>query len=154
MAEPEFAFNTHNGLRLHFASAGPPEGQPVILLHGFPEYWYAWRHQIPALAAAGYRVIAPDQRGYNLSDKPQSVTDYGIEKLAADILSLADHLELQTFHLVGHDWGAAVAWQLAINHPERLRTLSILNVPHPAVMSRHLRSDIRQIFKSWYIFFF
>ena len=153
MAGPQSAFATLNGLRFHYVTQGPEDGPPVVLLHGFPEFWAGWWHQIPALAEAGYRVIAPDQRGYNLSAKPPAIADYDLDHLTADVLALAVHLDIETFHLVGHDWGAAVAWWLAGHHPERLRTLSILNVPHPAVMSRHLRSDLRQLFKSWYIFF-
>ena len=153
MAGPQSAFASLNGLRFHYVTDGPEDAPPVILLHGFPEFWAGWRHQIPALAAAGYRVIAPDQRGYNLSAKPLAIADYDLDHLAADVLALAVHLDIETFHLVVHDWGAAVAWWLAGHHPERLRTLSILNVPHPAVMSRHLRNDLRQVFKSWYIFF-
>ena len=142
------------GLRMHYVESGPEDGTPVILLHGFPEFWYGWRHQIPALSAAGYRVIAPDQRGYNLSDKPSKAADYDLDILAGDINALTDELGMERFHLVGHDWGAAVAWWLALRFPECLRTLSILNVPHPWVISRHLRRDPCQLFRSWYIFFF
>lgn len=143
-----------DSLRMHFVTAGPDDGPPVLLLHGFPEFWYGWRHQLPALADAGFLAMAPDQRGYDLSDKPKKVADYDLDILAADILALADMLGMERFHLVGHDWGAAVAWWLASQHPERVRTLSILNVPHPAVMGRHLRRDLRQVLRSWYMFFF
>lgn len=147
-----------NGLRLHVAEAGPPDGTPVLLLHGFPEMWYGWRHQMPALADAGYRVIAPDQRGYHRSDKPPSVAAYDLDVLAADITALAEQVTRDTphdrVHLVGHDWGAVVAWHVAATAPERLRTLSILNVPHPAVFIDTLTSDLDQLSRSWYIFFF
>jgi len=142
-----------NGIRLHMIMAGPKDGQPVILLHGFPEFWYGWRKQIPALAEAGYRIIVPDQRGYNLSDKPKGVKAYTLDKLVADILGLIDALGYEKVNLVGHDWGAMVAWAFAIWHPERLHKLSILNVPHPAVMLNFLRrGDPEQLRRSWYIF--
>jgi pimeloyl-ACP methyl ester carboxylesterase len=143
-----------NGVRLHCVQAGPPEGELVILLHGFPEFWYGWRNQIEPLAQAGYRVLAPDQRGYNLSDKPQAVSAYRIEILAADVVGLIQALGRERALLVGHDWGAAVAWHTAIHYPQAIAKLGILNVPHPAVMVRTLRSNFRQIMKSWYIFFF
>ena len=147
-------FAALEGVRLHYVSAGPQDGSPVLLLHGFPEFWYGWRHQIPALAAAGYRVIAPDQRGYNLSDRLGDWRAYDMELLAGDMLQLMQHLGYEKVHLVGHDWGAQVAWWLAIFHPERFHDLTILNVPHPFVMSRNLRKNRRQLLKSWYIFFF
>lgn len=142
------------GLDLHLAEAGPPGGQPVLLLHGFPEHWADWRHQIPALAAAGYRVLAPDQRGYNTSDKPKSVASYRMERLTADIPDLLDQLQINRVHLVGHDWGAAVAWWVGLSYPERVDRLCILNGPHPAALSRVLRHHWRQWFRSWYIGFF
>jgi pimeloyl-ACP methyl ester carboxylesterase len=143
-----------NGLCLHVAQCGPEAGPLVVLLHGFPEGWYAWRHQIGALAAAGFRVWAPDQRGYNLSDKPRRVRDYRIDELAADVLGLLDAAGAQTAAIVGHDWGAAVAWHLAAHHPERISRVAILNVPHPRVLARALRRNPRQLAKSWYVFFF
>jgi pimeloyl-ACP methyl ester carboxylesterase len=143
-----------NGVRLHCVQAGPPEGTLLILLHGFPEFWYGWRHQIGPLAQAGYRVLAPDQRGYNLSDKPRTVDNYRIGILAADVVGLIQALGRERALLVGHDWGAAVAWHTAMHYPQAIAKLGILNVPHPAVMVRTLRSSLRQIMKSWYIFFF
>jgi pimeloyl-ACP methyl ester carboxylesterase len=143
-----------NGVRLHCVQAGPPEGTLLILLHGFPEFWYGWRHQIEPLAQAGYRVLAPDQRGYNLSDKPRTVDNYRIGILAADVVGLIQALGRERALLVGHDWGAAVAWHTAVHYPQSITKLGILNVPHPAVMVRTLRSSLRQIMKSWYIFFF
>jgi pimeloyl-ACP methyl ester carboxylesterase len=143
-----------NNIRLHVMTGGPENGTPVILLHGFPEFHYGWRRQIPALAEAGYRLIVPDQRGVNLSDKPGGVSAYQVETLAGDILGLLDQFGIQKTRLVGHDWGAVVAWTLAINHPERLERLAILNVPHPDVMTRFVLTDRGQRRKSWYIFFF
>jgi pimeloyl-ACP methyl ester carboxylesterase len=151
----ETTYIESNGIKLHVVLAGPKDGQPVILLHGFPEFWYGWRKQIPALAEAGYRVIVPDQRGYNLSDKPKTVRAYRMDMLVADILGLIDALGYQKASLAGHDWGAAVAWELAIRHPERVRRLGILNVPHPAVMLNFLRrGDPEQLRRSGYIFAF
>jgi len=143
-----------NGIRLHVVQAGPKSGVPVILLHGFPEFWYAWRRQIPALVEAGCRVIVPDQRGYNLSDKPEGVKNYDIYTLTADIIGLIDALGYDKVNLVGHDWGAVVAWTLANKYPERLHKLAIMNVPHPAVMRRFLLRDFEQMRRSWYVFFF
>lgn len=143
-----------NGVRLHVVEAGPPDGNPVLLLHGFPEFWYGWRRQIPALAAAGHRVIVPDQRGYHRSTKPARIADYDLRLLVADALALIDRTERERVDVVGHDWGAAVAWALAARHPERVRRLAILNVPHPRVMQETLRSDPRQLLRSGYVLFF
>ncbi|MGJ3237623.1 MAG: alpha/beta fold hydrolase [Anaerolineae bacterium] len=140
---------------LHVVLAGPEDGEPIILLHGFPEFWYGWKHQIPVLAEQGYRVIVPDQRGYNLSDKPRGVDAYQLDTLAEDVVGLADALGYDTFYLVGHDWGAAVAWWVATLHAERLRKLVILNVPYPTIMIEQMtQKNIGQFLKSWYIGFF
>ncbi len=106
------------------------------------------------LAQAGFRVIVPDQRGYNLSDKPRRVRSYCMTNLVDDVMAILDHEHLQSAPLVGHDWGAAVAWHAAMRHPSRVERLAILNVPHPGVMRAHLRSYWRQVLRSWYIFFF
>jgi pimeloyl-ACP methyl ester carboxylesterase len=143
-----------NGLHLHVVQTGPPDGPLVILLHGFPEFWYGWRQQLPALASAGYRVWAPDQRGYNLSDKPRRVRDYTIDQLAADIIGLLDAAGRETAAIVGHDWGAAVAWHLAAQYPGRISRAAVLNVPHPRALGRALTRMPRQLLKSWYVFFF
>lgn len=136
---------------LNVAEAGPADGPPVILLHGFPEAWFGWRAQIGPLAGAGYRVIAPDQRGYNLSDKPAGVDAYRLDTLAADVLALADAVGARTFSLVGHDWGASVAWWLATIAPERIERLAILNAPHPAIWRREMSKDPEQKAKSRYV---
>ena len=143
-----------NGIKLHVVQAGPQSGVPVVLLHGFPEFWYGWRKQIPALVEAGCRVIVPDQRGYNLSDKPQGIKNYNVYTLVDDIIGLIDALGYEKVNLVGHDWGAIVAWMVANQHPERLHKLSILNVPHPAVMKKFLFRDLEQMRRSWYVFSF
>ena len=143
-----------NNIKLHVVTDGPENGTPVILLHGFPEFHYGWRKQIPALAEAGFRVIAPDQRGYNLSEKPRGVSAYKVDTLTQDVLGLLDHFGIQKVRLAGHDWGAVIAWNLALKHPERLEKLVILNVPHPDVMKRFLLKNPEQRRRSWYVFFF
>lgn len=143
-----------DGVSIHVVEAGPRDGPLVILLHGFPEFWYGWRRQIGPLAEAGYRVLVPDQRGYNTSDKPARVAEYRIEQLGGDVLALIDDAGRDRATVFGHDWGAAVAWWLGSHHPGRLERLGILNVPHPLVMRRHLLTNPRQILRSWYIFFF
>ena len=143
-----------NGVQLHTIVAGPASGPLVILLHGFPEFWYSWRHQIAPLAAAGYRVLAPDQRGYNLSAKPKGLGAYRLEELARDIVGLIDAAGREQAYIVGHDWGGVVAWWLALKHPRRVAKLAVLNAPHPAVMRQHLWRNLAQLRKSWYFFFF
>ncbi|MCC6498810.1 MAG: alpha/beta hydrolase [Anaerolineales bacterium] len=143
-----------NGVRLHVVQAGPKSGIPVVLLHGFPEFWFAWRKQIPALVNAGCRVIIPDQRGYNLSDKPKDKKDYGVFTLVDDVLGLIKALDYEKVNLVGHDWGGGVAWTFAMTHPEKLHKLAILNSPHPAVYLKSLKRDPDQIRRSWYWLFF
>lgn len=143
-----------NGIQLHTVMGGLQSGPPVVLLHGFPEMWRCWIRQLPALVEAGCRVIIPDQRGYNLSDKPKGVKNYRISTLVDDIIGLIDALEYEKVNLVGHDWGAVVAWMLASKYPQRLHRLSIMNVPHPAVMKRFLQRDLEQLRRSWYVFFF
>ena len=140
--------------RLHYVEAGPAEAPAVVLLHGFPDFWYSWRHQIPVLAAAGLRVVAPDMRGYNLSSKPAEVSAYAPRRLAGDIRDLISERGASTACIAGHDWGAAVAWLVAMAHPEVVERLAILNVPHPRRMLEALRRPGRQLAKSWYMFFF
>ena len=158
--EPQFPMDLEhstiksNGIRLHVVQAGPKSGVPVLLLHGFPEFWYGWRKQIPALIAAGCRVIVPDQRGYNLSDKPLEIKSYCVQTLVEDALGLIKALDYEKVNLVGHDWGALIAWMLAIKHPERLHRLGIINVPHPMVMKRFLLRDFDQMRRSLYALFF
>jgi pimeloyl-ACP methyl ester carboxylesterase len=116
-------------------AAGPTTGELVLLLHGFPETSCEWRHQLPALAAAGYRAVAPDQRGYAEGARPEDVAEYRIEKLALDAVGFADTLGVDRFHVVGHDWGGAVAWILAGNHGERLHTMTAVSTPHPTALA-------------------
>ena len=137
-------------VRLHYAEAG--EGPLVVLLHGFPEFWFAWRRQIDALAAAGFRVVAPDMRGYNLSDKPPGVASYALPLLTADVRDLiAERGDGDGARaLAGHDWGGLVAWATAANHPASIARLAILNMPHSRRMLEGLRTA-QQLRKSWYI---
>jgi len=138
-------------VRLHYVEAG--DGPLVVLLHGFPEFWFGWRSQIPALAEAGFRVVAPDMRGYNLSSRPARVAAYSIDRLAADVRDLIRERGADRACLAAHDWGAGAAWATAMNHPEVVERLAILNAPHPNRMLRGLRQP-RQLARSWYMFFF
>lgn len=141
-----------NGIRLHCAVAGPPDGDLVIALHGFPEFWRGMSGLITDLARAGYRVVAPDQRGYNLSEKPEGIDAYSVDEMALDVVGLIDAMGRESAHVVGHDWGAAVAWWLALTRPERVQRLVVINVPHPSVFAREVRGNRKQLRKSWYIF--
>ncbi|MGA7954927.1 MAG: alpha/beta hydrolase [Gloeobacterales cyanobacterium] len=143
---------THH-LRFHVVEAGfegpnQTDKPLVLLLHGFPECWYAWRHQIPLLAEY-FRVVAPDLRGYNLSEKPTEVSAYRLNYLVEDVLALADYYGAEQFYLVGHDWGAMIAWATALLHPERVVKLAALQVPHPQCWLEHMRGA--QLQASWYI---
>jgi pimeloyl-ACP methyl ester carboxylesterase len=142
------------GNEMHVVQAGPEDGPLVLFLHGFPEFWYGWRNQIGAFAEAGYTVWAPDQRGYNLSAKPASIREYRMDALVADVIGLIEAAGRERVNLIGHDWGAAVAWWTAARHAGRVRRLGILNVPHPAAMRVLLSETWAQRLKSWYIAFF
>jgi pimeloyl-ACP methyl ester carboxylesterase len=119
-----------NGIELHVATAGPADGKPVILVHGFPELWYSWRHQLGALGEAGFRAIALDQRGYGASSLPTEVSDYGSDKLTGDLEGLLDHYGYDQATFVGHDWGAMVVWEMGRLHPERVSSLFNMSVPY------------------------
>ncbi len=138
-------------IRLHYVEAG--EGPLVVLLHGFPEFWYGWRRQIEPLAAAGFRVVAPDLRGYNLSARPDSVEAYDTGALVADIRGLIHERGAESAMLVGHDWGGTVAWDTAMQRPELVSRLAILNAAHPRKLSQGLHHPA-QLRRSWYFFFF
>jgi pimeloyl-ACP methyl ester carboxylesterase len=138
------------GIRFHIAEAG--EGPLVVLLHGFPECWYSWRHQLPALAEAGYHAVAPDMRGYNLTDKPRG--GYNIESLVDDVAALIAALGEERAHVVGHDWGGIVAWQVAWRRPEVVRSLVTMNAPHPTAFAAFARRNPRQLLLSSYMLFF
>ena len=143
-----------DGVSLHVVRAGDPADPPVVLLHGFPDFWYGWRHQIPALVEAGFRALVPDQRGYNLSDRPEGLDAYRMGRLLTDVAALLDAAGHESAYVVGHDWGAAVAWDLALRHPGVVDRLGIVNVPHPTVMARTLKTNPRQLLRSWYMFSF
>jgi pimeloyl-ACP methyl ester carboxylesterase len=149
-----FSHYATNGVTLHCAEAGPEDGRLVILLHGFPEFWYGWRYQIDALAGAGYRVLAPDQRGYNKSAKPDGVASYHIEILTADVIGLADALGRRSFALVGHDWGGVVGWWAVSHYPDRIERFAALNAPHPLAWRDAVRNNPVQRQMSRYIGFF
>ena len=140
-----------NGLRFHYVEAG--EGPLVVLLHGFPEFWYSWRYQIPVLAGAGFHVLAPDLRGYNKSGKPLGKNQYHLDLLAEDVAGLIRARGEEKAIVVGHDWGGAIAWKVASAYSEMVAHLIILNAPHPAAFKRELRT-FSQLRKSWYMFFF
>jgi epoxide hydrolase 4 len=137
-------------VRLHYAECGEGE-RLVVLLHGFPECWYSWRHQLKALGTR-YRVVAPDMRGYNLSDKPSRVEDYRVARLVDDVTGLIRHFGAREAAVVGHDWGGAVAWAVAQYYPDYVWKLAALQTPPPAVWGRNL--SLKQLLRSWYMFFF
>lgn len=140
-----------SGVRLHVETAGGTGGQAVVLLHGFPDTGALWRHQVPALAEAGYRVLVPDQRGYGRSDKPDDVDAYAMSQLVADVVAVLDAAGVQRAHVVGHDWGASVAWALALFVPDRVERLAVLSVGHPRAF---LGAGWEQRQRSWYMLLF
>jgi epoxide hydrolase 4 len=143
-----------NGIELHVIEAGRSDGEPILLLHGFPEFWWAWRNQISVLAEAGFHVIVPDLRGYGQSSAPPGWENYTVDKLVSDVVELAAALQVGRFNLVGHDWGGIIAWALAARHPVLVHRLVILNAPHLDVVQSVLKERPTQILKSSYIGFF
>ena len=142
-----------NGLGFHVATCGKGD-RLALCLHGFPECWYSWRYQLPLFARLGYRAWAPDLRGYGETDRPPAREDYAIERLLEDVAGLIDAAGAGSTILVGHDWGAIIAWYFAIRKLRRIDRLIILNAPHPAVMERVFRTSWRQRARSWYALFF
>jgi len=142
------------GVDLHVATCGPEDGELVVFLHGFPEYWGAWKEHMQAFAARGYRCAAPDQRGYGTSEKPPRVRDYCLDVLADDIVALIDGFGRDKALIVSHDWGAVVGWWLAHKHGDRIRKAAMCNVPHPYAFRRVLFFSPTQVMRSWYMFFF
>lgn len=140
-----------NGIRLHYVTQG--EGELVLLLHGFPEFWYSWRHQIPELAE-NFQVVALDLRGYNDSEKPQAKSAYAITELVKDIEGVIKGLGYERCILVGHDWGGMLAWQFADAYPKMVEKLIVMNCPHPAKFAQALKNNAQQMLRSWYIAFF
>jgi pimeloyl-ACP methyl ester carboxylesterase len=143
-----------NGLRFHALAAGPADGPLVMLLHGFPEASHGWRRQIGPLADAGFRVVAPDQRGIGLSSKPEGIANYRVHLLADDIVAIVRALGRERAQVVGHDWGGAVTWYLAARHGDVFERAVILDAPHPVTFVEHLRRHPSQMLRSWYMAFF
>lgn len=152
--EAESTVRSVNGIRLHTVAAGDERDPLVVLLHGFPEFWYGWRHQLEALVDAGYRVLVPDQRGYNLSEKPDGVGSYRTKECSRDIAELIATEGRASAYVVGHDWGGLVGWDLALRHPTTVDRLAVVNAPHPIVYRQHLVADLEQLRRSWYAAFF
>jgi epoxide hydrolase 4 len=149
--EIEHGFAEANGIRIHYAEAG--SGTPILLLHGFPDFWYSWRFQMPALAAAGFRAIAPDLRGYGRTDAPHGTAAYRMDALVADGVGLMDALGLESAGVAGHDWGGVIGWYLAMYHPDRVPRLAIVNAPHPVTFARESKRP-GQMLRSAYAAFF
>jgi pimeloyl-ACP methyl ester carboxylesterase len=143
-----------NGIALHVVFAGPASGKLLVFLHGFPEFWFAWRRQIDHFVSSGYRVILPDQRGYNLSEKPAGIPSYSIDVLAKDVVGVLDNVAGSKTFVVGHDWGAAVAWYLAARYSHRVHRTAMLSAPHPRVFLKNLTMNPAQLLRSWYMLFF
>lgn len=143
-----------NGINLHVVQHGPKDGDVMLFLHGFPEFWYGWHKQIDYFAEKGYRVWAPDQRGYNLSDKPKAIEDYEMTYLVEDVVGLIRASEKTKVILVGHDWGGIVAWRVAREYPELIDKIIILNAPHSAALKKQITRHPSQLLKSSYILFF
>lgn len=154
MEDLEFQWIETNGMKLYTAVAGPEDGPLVILLHGFPEFSYGWKHQIGALVDQGYCVMAPDQRGYNLSSKPEGAENYTLNKLRDDIVGLIGWSGKEKAVVIGHDWGGAVAWQLAATRPELVEKLIAINIPHPLAMPKVMMRNPLQWVRSSYMAYF
>ena len=142
------------GMRIHCVCDGPVNGDPVLLLHGFPEFWWGWRKQMAELAGAGFRVVAIDMRGYGESDAPPEIGAYSLDRLVEDVVAVANTLNLDRFNLVGHDWGGIVAWAVAARHALLVKRLVILNAPHLDVMSPVIFRRPSQLMRSAYVGFF
>jgi pimeloyl-ACP methyl ester carboxylesterase len=138
-----------DGLLLDVRDEGPREGEVAVLLHGFPQDSRCWAGVAPLLHAGGLRTLAPDQRGYSPAARPEEVTAYRIETLASDVLALLDEAGLPSAHVVGHDWGGALAWHLGAHHPERVRSLTVLSTPHPAALATSMTRSLQPL-RSWY----
>lgn len=147
----EHQFIESNGVKLHYVTQG--EGPLMLMLHGFPEFWYSWRHQIPAFTQ-DYKVVALDLRGYNESEKPAAVDAYRMPELIKDVRGVIGGLGYKNCVLVGHDWGGFIAWCFAHAHPEMLQKLIVMNMPHPKRFAEAMRGNFRQLLRSWYIGFF
>lgn len=143
----EEGFADSGGVKIHYVTMG--KGPLVVMIHGFPDYWYSWREQMPELAKH-FQVVAIDQRGYNKSDKPEGVENYRMDNLVGDVLAVVDHFKQEKATIVGHDWGGAVAWAFAMRHPDRIDRLIICNLPHPKGLARELANNPKQQANSQY----
>ncbi|MYE51917.1 MAG: alpha/beta hydrolase, partial [Gammaproteobacteria bacterium] len=143
-ATPKTQSIAANGMNFTADLAGPADGELVLCLHGYPQTKHTWRRELPALAERGYRVCAPDQRGYSYGARPSGIDSYRVETLAGDALAIADALGCERFHLVGHDWGGQLAWVVAAFHPHRVRTLAVISRPHPQAFAQAMKEDRRQ----------
>lgn len=141
-------------IRMHVVTQGNDAGKPVLLLHGFPDFWRGWIGQIEPLARKGFRVIVPDQRGYNLTSKPVDIDAYRTERLVGDIVELIEMMGISDVCVAGHDWGGVVAWHLAARYPQLVQRLAIVNAPHPLIMQRSLQGSFQQLMRSWYFYVF
>ncbi|ELZ80105.1 alpha/beta hydrolase (plasmid) [Haloferax larsenii] len=150
----ESTYRTVNGVRLHVVTAGDPDAPLVVLLHGHPDFWYGWRDQLISFVEAGFRVLVPDQRGCNLSEAPDGIDAYRLSELSTDVCELIHSEGRESAHVVGHDFGAFVAWNVALRQPSIVDRLGILNVPHPTVFAETIRSSPRQLARSWYVWFY
>src|SRR5262249_16723530 len=137
----EEGFVDSDGVKIHYVTAG--KGPLVVMIHGFPDFWYTWRAQMPELAKH-FQVVAIDQRGYNKSDQPEGVDNYKIEKLVGDVNAVVKHFKADKAVIVGHDWGGMVAWTYAATHPDQMDRLVILNLPHPNGLRRELANNPKQ----------
>lgn len=151
MEDARFGVAHLERIALHYAEMGPEDGPLVILLHGFPDNCLGWRHQMPDLAKAGFRVIAPDQRGYGLSGKPKGIAAYDLDELAEDVIQLGKHFGEEKLRVVGHDWGASVAWWLCATRGDKMEKAAMINAPHPAIWKREMYADPVQRKKSRYV---
>ena len=145
----EHGYADSGGVKIHFAALGPKDAPLVVMIHGFPDFWYSWRDQMAALSK-DYRVIAIDQRGYNLSDKPKGVENYDMRLLVGDVVAVIKHHKRDKAIIVGHDWGGMVSWTLAMTQPQMVEKLIILNLPHPQGLSRELANNPQQQKNSQY----
>jgi pimeloyl-ACP methyl ester carboxylesterase len=152
--EIESTYRSVNDVELHIVTAGDPDAPLVILLHGHPDFWYGWRDQISPLVEAGFRVVVPDQRGCNLSEAPDGVDAYRLSELSADVCELIHSEGQESAHVIGHDFGGFVAWNVALRQPSIVDRLGIFNVPHPTVYRDTLKSSPQQIARSWYVWFY
>ncbi|XP_057828936.2 uncharacterized protein LOC131040062 [Cryptomeria japonica] len=146
---------THRDVTIHLVECGNPDGELVLLLHGFPNFWYVWKNQFKPLHDMGYHIVAPDLRGYNTSSKPQGIRNYGRAEVLSDIICLIECFNAgKPTNIVGHDWGVIVALSLAEDAPDVVRRLIVVNGPHPKIMLHVILTNIHQLYRSWYIFFF